>query len=59
MIELSKMLMYEFWYDYVKSKYGEKTKFLYEYIKTNDIYKEIAEDAETRFDTWVRFDTLS
>ena len=51
MIELSKMLIYEFWYDYVKSKYGEKTKFLYEYIKTNDIYKEIAEDAETRFDT--------
>ena len=59
MIELSKMLMYEFWYDYVKSKYGEKTKFSYEYIKTNDIYKEIAGDAETRFDTWVRFDTLS
>ena len=51
MIELSKMLIYEFWYDYVKSKYGEKTKFLYEYIKTNDIYKEIAGDAETRFDT--------
>ena len=43
--------MYEFWYDYVKSKYGEKTKCLYEYIKTNDIYKEIAGDAETRFDT--------
>ena len=59
MIELSKMLIYEFWYDYMKSKYGEKTKFLYEYIKTNDIYKEIAEDAETRFDNWVRFDTLS
>ena len=24
MLELSKMLMYEFWYDYVKAKYGEK-----------------------------------
>ena len=23
---LSKILMYEFWYDYVKPKYGEKTK---------------------------------
>ena len=24
MIELSKILIYEFWYDYVKPKYGEK-----------------------------------
>ena len=23
-LELSKILMYEFWYDYVKPKYGEK-----------------------------------
>ena len=26
-LELSKILMYEFWYDYVKSKYCEKTKY--------------------------------
>ena len=26
-LELSKMLMYEFWYEYVKPKYGEKAKF--------------------------------
>ena len=25
-LELSKTLMYEFWYDYVKPKYGEKVK---------------------------------
>ena len=57
-LELSKILMYEFWYNYVKPKYGEKTKLFYmdtdsftEYIKTDDIYKGIAEDAETRFDT--------
>ena len=25
-LELSKIVMYEFWYDYVKPKYGEKTK---------------------------------
>ena len=55
---LSKILMYESWYDYVKPKYGEKAKFcdvdtdnFIEYIKTDDIYKEIAEDVETRFDT--------
>ena len=25
MLELSKKLMHEFWYDYVKLKYGEKS----------------------------------
>ena len=28
-LELSKTLMYEFWYDYVKSEYGEKAKLRY------------------------------
>ena len=56
-LELSKILMYEFWYDYVKPKYGEKVKLRYMgtnpfivYIKTDDIYKDILEDVETRFD---------
>ena len=42
--------MYEFWYDYVKLKYGEKAKLCYMdthsftvYIKTDDIYRDIAE----------------
>ena len=50
--------MYKFWYDYVKPKYGKKTKLCYKdtgsfiiYIKTDVIDKEIAEDVETRFDT--------
>ena len=50
--------MYEFWYDYLKPKYGENAKFCYMdtgsfivHIKTDDIYKDIAEDVETRFDT--------
>ena len=57
-LELSKILIYEFWYNYVKSKYSEKIKLCYMdtgsvivYIKTDDIYKDIAEDVETRFDT--------
>ena len=29
MVELSKTLMYEFWYDYVKPKCGEKAKLRY------------------------------
>ena len=56
-LELSKILMYEIWYDYLKLKYGEKAKLCYMdtdslivYIKTDDIYKDIAEDVETRFD---------
>ena len=28
-LELSKILVYEFWYDYVTLKYGEKAKFCY------------------------------
>ena len=43
-LELSKILMYEFWYDYVKPIYGEKVKLCYMdtvsfivYIKTDNI----------------------
>ena len=57
-LELSKILMYEFWYDYVKPKYGEKVKLCYMdtdsfivSIKADDFYKNIAEDVETKFDT--------
>ena len=57
-LELSKILMYEFWYDYEKSKYDEKDKLCYMdtdnfivYIKTVDIYRDIVEDVETKFDT--------
>ena len=27
-LELSKTLMYDFWYDYTKAKYGEKNKIV-------------------------------
>ena len=50
--------MNTFWYDYGKPKYGENTKLCYMdtnsfivHIKTDDVYKSIAEDVETRFDT--------
>ena len=57
-LELSKNAIYEFWYDYLKVKYGEKSKLYYMdtdifivYIKTEDIYIDISKDSETRFDT--------
>ena len=48
--------MHMFWYDYVKLKYIERAKPYYMdsfivYIKTEDIYKNIANNVETRFYT--------
>ena len=57
-LDISKILMYEFWYDYMKPKYNDKVKLCYMdtdsfvmNIKTNDFYKDIANDVEKRFDT--------
>ena len=48
-LDISKTLMYEFWYDYLKSKYGDKVKLCYMdtdsfviYVETEDFYKDIA-----------------
>ena len=56
-LELGKILMYEFWYDYVKPKFDEKGKLCYSnrdsfilYIKADDIYEDVVEGIETRFD---------
>ena len=57
-LDISKILMYQFWYDYMKPKYGNRIKLCYMdtdsfvmNIKTNDFYKDIANDVEKRFDT--------
>ena len=57
-LEISKTLMYEFLYDYMKPKYNDKVKLYYMdtdnfimNIKTNDFYEDIASDVENRFDT--------
>ena len=57
-LDLSKTVMYEFWYDYVRQKYRENAKLCYKdtdnfivHVKTDNIYKDIAEDIETKFDT--------
>ena len=57
-IDISKTLMYEFWYDYINPKYEDKARLCYMdtdsfvmYIKTEDFYKDIASDVERWFDT--------
>ena len=57
-LEISETLMYEFWYDYIKPKYGDNVKLCYMdtdsfimRIKTEDFYKDIGDDHEKRFDT--------
>ena len=46
--------MYEICYDYVKLKYGENATRCYNsivHVKTGNIYKDTAEDVETKYDT--------
>ena len=57
-LDLSKIIMYDFHYNYIKSKYADKAKLLftdtdslmYE-IETEDFYKDIAGDVKDKFDT--------
>ena len=57
-LDISKILMYEFWYDYIKPKYGDRAKLCYTdtdsfiiYIKTKDFFEDISNDVERWFDT--------
>ena len=45
-IDFIKTLVYEFWYDYLKPKYGDRVKLCYTdtdsfiiYLKTEDVFK--------------------
>ena len=56
-LDVSKTLMYEFWYDYAKPKYQDKAKLCYMdtdsfiiLIKTEEFYKDIDNDVEKWFD---------
>ena len=57
-LDLSKIVIFEFWHDYIKPKYGKKVKLCYidtdsfiMHIKTKDFYEDIVDDVEKRFDT--------
>ena len=57
-LDITKTLMYKFWYDYIKPKYGDKAKLCYTdtdsfiiYIFTENFFEDIACDVERWFDT--------
>ena len=57
-LDLSKTLMYEFWYDYVKRKYNDKAKLCYMdtdsfviNVFTEDFFEDINNDVKRWFDT--------
>ena len=52
-LDISKTLMYEFWYDYLKPKYGDNARLCYTgtdsfviHVKTEDFCKDIADDVD-------------
>ena len=56
-LDISKTLMYEFWFDYIKPKYGYKARLCYMHtdsfvinLKTEDFYKDITNDVKRWFD---------
>ena len=57
-LDISKTLMYQFSYDYIKPKYQDRAKLCYMdtdsfviHIKTEDFYEDIADEVEKWFDT--------
>ena len=57
-LDISKTLMYEFWYDYLKPKYGHKVKLCYTdtdsfiiHVITEDFFEDISNDVESWYDT--------
>ena len=57
-LDLSKTLMFDFHYNYIKEKYGKKAELLFTdtdslmyQIQTEDFYKDIKKDVRKRFDT--------
>ena len=57
-LDISKILMFEFWYDYINPKYGDKAKLCYIdtdsfiiHIITENSFEDISDDDDKWFDT--------
>ena len=57
-LDISKTLMYKFWYEYIKPKYADNAKLCYMdtdsfviHVKTNDFFHDISNDVNLWFDT--------
>ena len=57
-LDISKITVYEFWYDYIRNKYGERANLCYTdtdsfiiNVKMEDFFKDISENVIERFDT--------
>ena len=57
-LDINKTLMYKFWYDYFKPKYGNKAKLCYTdtdgfiiHIINEDFFEDISNDVEAWYDT--------
>ena len=57
-LDIGKTLMYKFWYDYFKPKYGDRAKLCYTdtdsfiiHIITEDFFEDISNDVEIWYDT--------
>ena len=57
-LDLSKTLMFDFHYNFIREKYGNKAELLFTdtdslmyQIETDDFYKDISKDIGKRFDT--------
>ena len=56
-LDITKILVYEFWYDYMKPKYGDRAKLCYTdsdsfviCIKTGDFFGDVSNDVKRWFD---------
>ena len=56
-LDISKIPMYDFWCDYINSKYGDKAKLCYTdtdsfiiHVITEDVFEDIANNVEKWFD---------
>ena len=58
LVNISKIVIYDYWYEYLKPKYGKKAKICYMgiwqlffYVKLRNICTDLPEDVEEKFDT--------